>query len=296
MDGEMTPVANSVANTILASIGAVLLIGCVLSVIFGFSRLRAYWPAFKQYRHLLLTMVTRDITVKYRRSVLGIVWSILQPLFFMIIITLVFSNIFKFDIREYPVFYLTGYVVFNFVSEATMLSMGSVLGSAQLIKKVYIPKYIFPLQKCLFAFVNMLFSLVAVALVFAALQTQLHVTILLFTVPILYAGIFSFGLGLILSAAAVFFRDVVHLYGIWVTAWMYLTPILYPMDVLPEWVQQILNFNPLVHYVEYARDVMINGVVPDLQANLICIGFALSTLLVGIVFFKKTQDKFILHM
>jgi ABC-2 type transport system permease protein len=292
MGGEMEPVA----NTILAGIGVALLIGCVLGVLFGFSRLKAYWPAFKQYRHLLFTMVTRDITVKYRRSVLGIVWSILQPLFFMIIITLVFSNVFKADIHEYPVFYLTGFVIFNFMSEATLFSMGSVLGNAQLIKKVYIPKYIFPLQKCLFAFVNMLFSLVAVALVFIALQTELHATIFLFVVPVFYTGIFSLGLGLILSAAVVFFRDVVHLYGIWVTAWMYLTPILYPLDMLPEWVQQLLNFNPLVHYVGYARDVMLYGIIPDLQTNLICIGFALSTLLVGILFFKKTQDKFILHM
>jgi len=281
---------------ILAAISVVIIAATIILVVVNIPRLKALWPGFKKYRHLLATLVSRDIKVKYRRSVLGLLWSVLQPLFFMLIITLVFANVFKLGIRDYPVFYITGFVVFSFVSESTTLSLNSILGNASLIKKVYIPKYIFPLQKCLFALVNMVFSLIAVAIVYIILQVQVYPTVFLLVVVMAYAAVFSFGLSLILSAAVMFLRDVAHLYGIWVTAWMYLTPILYPLSILPEPVQNIVKLNPLVYYVEYARSVMIDGVIPDLNTNLICIGFALLTLIIGLVFFKRTQDRFILHM
>ena len=286
----------STIENILAIISAIVIVATIVIALVNIPRIKALWPGFKKYRHLLAMLVSRDIKVKYRRSVLGLLWSVLQPLFFMLIITLVFANVFKLGIRDYPVFYITGFVVFSFVSEATTLSLNSILGNASLIKKVYIPKYIFPLQKCLFALVNMAFSLIAVAIVYIILQVPVYPTAFLLVVVMAYAAVFSFGLSLILSAAVMFFRDVAHLYGIWITAWMYLTPILYPLSILPEPVQNILKFNPLVYYVEYARSVMIDGVIPTLNTNLICIGFALLTLIIGLVFFKRTQDRFILHM
>jgi len=286
----------AIIGIILAIIGAILAVGTVLGVVIGFPKLKKFWPAFKKYRPLLFSLVSRDLKVKYRRSFLGVLWSVLQPLFIMLILTAVFSNVFRVQVENYPVYYITGSFVFSFVLEATTASLTSVIGAAPLIKKVYIPKYIFPLQKCLFAVVNMLFSLIAVAIVYLILQTELHPTIALFFVPMIYAAIFSFGLSLILSALDVFFRDVAHLYAVLATGWMYLTPILYPLNILPEPLQILLQFNPLIHFVNYARDVMMYGIVPNLAQNLICFGFAFSTLLVGLLLFKKTQDRFILHI
>lgn len=260
------------------------------------SELRGYFEKFFKYRYLLQELVVKDVKVKYRRSVLGLLWSVLNPLLMMLVITAVFSTIFKFQIENFPAYYLTGSLIFNFVSEATTGAISSIVGGAGLIKKVYIPKYIFPLEKVLFAFVNALFSLIAVAIVFLILQVKPTWTMILFPIPLFYALVFSAGLGLILATLNVFFRDVGHLYSVWITAWMYLTPIVYPMDILPEFMKSLLLFNPLYHFVEYFRDVMLYGVLPSMQTNLICIGFSVVFFIIGLIVFKKNQDKFILHI
>jgi ABC-2 type transport system permease protein len=251
---------------------------------------------FKKYSYLLRNLVKKDFTTRYRRSALGILWSVLNPLLMMMVISAVFSNIFRIQIENFAVYYLTGSLVFNFMSEATSGALMSVLGSAGLIKKVYIPKYIFPLEKCFFALVNAAFSLVAVLILMPILGVPLRPTALLFWVPLLYTLVFSMGLGMILAAANVFFRDVGHLYSVWVMAWMYLTPILYPVDILPAAVRSFMGLNPMYYYVGYFRQVMMYETVPDLQTNLICASFSLVFLFLGLFVFKKTQDKFILFL
>ena len=249
--------------------------------------------SLKNYRYLLLNLVSRDIKTKYRRSVLGILWSVLNPLLMMLVLTAVFSNIFRFEIQDFPVYYLTGFVLFNFVSESTSMSMSSVINSAGLIKKVYIPKIIFPLEKCLFSLVNLLFSLIAAVIVFLIVGVQPSWTMLLFFVPIVFLFVFAFGFSLILATMNTFFRDVGYLYSVLLTVWMYLTPIIYPMSILPGWMQSIVRVNPLYHYVEYFRAVTIYGTLPSLSTNLICIAYSLIFLLIGIVIFQKKQNKFV---
>ncbi|WKY47959.1 ABC transporter permease [Eubacteriaceae bacterium ES3] len=260
------------------------------------NEIKGYFQKFFKYRHLLRELVSRDIKVKYRRSVLGILWSVLNPLLMMLVITAVFSSIFRFDIENFPAYYLTGSLIFGFVSESTMGSCGAIIEGASLIKKVYIPKYVFPLEKILFAFVNALFSLIAVAIVLLILRVPVSWTIILFPIPLIYALVFCVGLGLVLSTLNVFFRDVGHLWGVWITAWMYLTPIIYPIDILPDFMKKIISFNPLTHFVSYFREVILYGTVPGVRENLICCAFSLSFLLLGTIFFKRNQDKFILHI
>jgi ABC-2 type transport system permease protein len=282
--------------TFLKITSVFICIAAIITLLVISNHLKSYLVGLEKYKYLLIDLVVRDVKVKYRRSVLGFFWSILNPLLMMLVITAVFSNIFKFDIKNFPVYYMTGILIFNFVAEATSLSLTSIIGAAGLIKKVYIPKYIFPLQKCVFAFVNMIFSLVAVIIIYVILQVPLHLTLLLFWVPMLYATVFSFGLGLILASANVFFRDVGHLYSVWITAWMYLTPIIYPESILPRMVKNILIFNPMYHYVTYIRNIMIYGVLPSFSDNFICIGLAVLFFGIGIALFKKTQDRFILYI
>ncbi len=255
-----------------------------------------YLVNFYHYTHLLQNLIVRDLKVKYRRSVLGFLWSILNPLLMMLVITAVFQNIFRVNIENFPIYYLTGSLIFNFMSEATSLAMVSVLSSAPLIKKVYIPKYIFPLEKCLFAFVNMLFSSVAVIIMFFVLHFKLTWTALLFFVPMIFTLIFSIGLGLILSAADVFFRDIGHLYSVWITAWMYLTPVIYPMETVTDGMKDVMKFNPMYYFVDYFRQVVMYNNIPGFDFNLICIGFSFGFLLLGLLIFKLKQDKFILYI
>ncbi len=264
--------------------------------IFNRDKIKVYFAGIKKYRFLLWDLVTRDIKTKYRRSVLGILWSVLNPLLMMLVLTAVFANVFRFDIKDFPVYYLTGSVIFNFVSEATTGSMTSILGASGLIKKVYVPKYIFPMEKCAFAFVNLMFSMIAVIIVFIILGITPHWTMILFFVPIIYALIFSFGLSLVLATFEVFFRDTAHLYGVFVTAWMYVTPIIYPINILPDWMLNIVKLNPLYYYVEYFRNIMIYGHLPGIQENLVCVTFSGIMLLIGLALFKSKQDKFILYI
>lgn len=261
--------------------------------------MKGYIITFKKYRYLLENLISRDLKVKYRRSALGLLWSILNPLLMMLVITTVFQYVMKFDtsqISDFTIFYLTGSLIFNFVSESTSTALTSIVSASSLIKKVYIPKYIFPLEKTLFSFVNLLFSLIALVIMLIVRQTPITWTIILFPIPLIYTLLFCIGFGLILSALNVFFRDIAHLYSVWITAWMYLTPVIYSVSMLPEWMQPIMKINPLYHYITYFRNVVMDGVVPDLKANLICICTALFALLLGALIFKKKQDRFILFI
>ncbi len=251
---------------------------------------------FLRYRYLLYNLITRDIKVKYRRSVLGIVWSILNPLLMMLVMTAVFSKVFKFNVPNFPVYYLLGSTIWNFFSEATNSAIMSILGASSLIKKVYIPKYIFPIQKVLFAFVNMLFSLIAVVFIFLVTKTPITGTALLLPIPLLYVLFFAMGISMLLSALTVYFRDVLHLYAVILTAWMYFTPIFYPVNALPQMMQNILKINPLYHYVSYVRDILMYNTVPSFSANFICFIWAAVSMVIGFFVFKKLQGKFILYI
>lgn len=258
--------------------------------------MKPHFEVFLRYRYLLQDLIVKDIKVKYRRSILGLVWSVLNPLMMMIVITTVFSKIFKITVENFPIYYLTGSTIFNLFSEGSQLAMSSVLGASSLIKKVYIPKYIFPLEKVMFAFVNFLFSLIAVIIMFIILRFPVQWTVILFIVPAIYVLIFSIGIGLILSTMSVFFRDIVHLYSVLVVAWQYLTPIMYPYAGLSEGMKTFMQFNPMYYYVVYFRNVTMYGTVPGLNFNLICMAFSLGALAIGLVVFKKKQDRFILFI
>ena len=251
---------------------------------------------FIKYYDLIIELVLRDIKIKYKRSILGFAWSILNPLLMMIVMSIVFSTIFKTDIKNFPMYLITGQVIFTFFSEATNMAMLSIIGNGGLIKKVYIPKYIFPLSKVMFSFTNMLFSLVAVVIVAIATKLPITPAILLFPLPLIYVFIFSLGVGLLLASYAVFFRDLLHLYGILLLIWTYLTPIFYPITILPENVKKVIMFNPMFVYIDNFREIILYGKVPSLSSNLLCICYSLIALLIGTLAFRKAKDKFIFYI
>lgn len=258
--------------------------------------MKAYLLRFIKYRGLLQQLVSRDLKTKYRRSILGYLWSVLNPLLMMIILTIVFSTIFKNDIPNFPVYFLSGQLIFNAFSEATNTAMVAVINNSALIKKVSMPKYILPMAKSLSAFVNFLLSLIAMAVVLCVTNTQLTKAVFWLPFPLLYLLLTSIGVGMFLSATAIRFRDIVHLYGVVMTALMYLTPVFYPIAILPDVARRMISFNPLFHILEMFRCTVLYGTVPTLKAHLICIGFSVITLVVGMTAFKKMQDQFILYV
>ncbi len=272
-----------------------------------------FWYNFKKYLPLLSNLAGKDFKIKYRRSVLGVIWSILNPLLTMLVLTAVFGFMFGMrggaDIGDFAVYYIVGAAIWNFFSEATSLSLTSVVFAAPLIRKVYVPKYIFPLEKCLFALINFAFSLIAVALVmairFGHISSTFGATVLLFPIPVLYCLLFVIGISLILSAISVYFQDVIHLYSVVLTLWMYLTPLIYPLSMvenagkgtlLGAVALPIIKYNPMSQYIQYFRDVVIYGRLPSLEQNLICFAYGIVALFIGILVFNKLQKKFILHI
>lgn len=249
-----------------------------------------------RYRWLLQELIVRDLKIKYRRSFLGYLWSLLNPLLLMIVLTIVFSHMFRFDIPNYPVYLLAGQLIFGFYSEATNMAMHSILGSAALIKKIYLPKYIFPVSRVLSSFTTMTFSLAALFIVMVATKASFHITIIMLPVVLIYVLIFTTGIGLILSVLVVYFRDIRYLYSVFLTALNYLTPIFYPVSILPDWLREALVFNPLYNYVAMFRKVILYGVWPGAYDHMICFGIAVITLVLGLLIFKRYQRDFILFI
>lgn len=258
--------------------------------------LSAYIQNFLRFRPLLEELVARDVKIKYRRSVLGVLWTLLNPLCMMVILTIVFSNLFKFDIENFPLYILSGQVVFNFFSGATTEAMSSIIGSAALIKKVYVPKYLFVVSRVFSSFINLMASFTALLLVMVVTRAELHWTVLLVPVPLFLLVFFSLGIGLILAAVTVKFRDVMHLYTVFTTGLLYLTPVIYPMAILPDWLYKVVMLNPLTNMLIMLRDVMINNMVFSWQSVVIASVETLISLILGLYIFYKNQDFFILNI
>ena len=214
----------------------------------------------------------------------------------MIVLSIVFSNLFKFDIEHFPLYLLSGQVVFNFFSNATTSSMGAITDNASLIKKIYIPKYLFVLARTVSSIINLLASFVAFLLVMLAMRVEMNYTVFLVIIPLALLVVFSLGIGLVLAAVVVRFRDIMHLYSVFVTALMYLTPVIYPLNVLPEWVRKIVLINPITNYLIMFRDVMLNNSLPDFGYLIFGVVEAIIALVWGLYVFYKNQDEFILNI
>lgn len=255
-----------------------------------------YIQNFKKFRPLLGELIARDIKTKYRKSVLGVLWTLLNPLFMMIILSVVFSNLFKFDVEYFPVYLLSGQLIFNFYSEATTASMSAIMDNGSLLKKIYVPKYLFVLSRVFSSTINLLASFTALILVMLAMRVELHYTVLLVSIPLIFIVLFSLGVGLILSAITVKFRDIMHLYSVFVTALMYLTPVIYPMSILPAWLKPIVNLNPITNILLMFRDVMLDYTIFDAKSIIIAVIEAGLALVIGLRVFYKAQDEFILNI
>lgn len=252
---------------------------------------------FFKYKDLIKQLVLRDLKLKYRRSFLGYAWSVLNPLFTMIVMAIVFSHMFQRNIENYPVYLFTGQVLFNYMNISTNQALHSIEGSADLLKKTYIPKYIFPFSRITSGLVDMIFSLAALILVMIATGQRFSVYNLLFPFVLLQLYIFCLGLGLFLAQANVFFRDVQYIYHTVITAWLYLTPLFYPIDALPSQVQWIVkHLNPMYFYIGQFRDLVYSNRMPGPIIMIAGCAAAVIMLTIGIVSFIKNQDKFILYI
>ena len=258
--------------------------------------MKAFIEELYKYKYLIQELVVRDIKKKYRRSVLGVVWSILNPLLMMAVTSMVFSTLFRFDIKNYPLYLLTGQILFTFYAESTNFAMSSIIENGGLIRKIYIPKYLFPLSRVISSCVNLFFTIPALILIILVTGQPLTFAMLSFIVPLLLFFIFCLGVGLILATMAVYFRDMFHLYGVLLNLLNYATPIFYPEKIVPAQFALLLKLNPLYYFFKAFRMSVYDGVLPTAPLLFHCTMIAAVVFIIGCYVFKKYQNHFILYI
>lgn len=250
---------------------------------------------FNKYQYLLFELVKKEIKLKYRRSYLGIFWTLLEPVLTTVVLTLVFSEFRGNKDPLFPVYILTGRLLYSFFSNATKAAMKAIRGNSGMIKKVYVPKYIYPLSSVLANYVTFLISMIVLlgALVIFKVKPTMYMVNAI--IPLILILILSLGIGLILATLAVFFRDLEYLWGVLLMLLMYTSAIFYKSSSVAVDRQWIFYFNPLYYIIENFRNA-IYGSPMDMKALAIASAYSFSSLLIGIVLFYKQQDKFILNI
>ncbi|HUJ14819.1 MAG TPA: ABC transporter permease [Thermoanaerobaculia bacterium] len=245
---------------------------------------------------LLYELVHRDLTVRYKRSVLGFVWTMLHPLLLMMIFVLVFSTIFRVGTPHYETYFLSAYVAWNFFAQTTVNAMASVAWNGPLMKRVRVPQSIFTLAIVVAGLVNLGLSLVVLFSIMLAVGAPLHASLSFLPVSLLLLGIFTFGVSLALTAVSVLFGDVREMVQAGMPALMYLTPIIYPISIVPERLRWPIKLNPLVYIVEIVRDPIYYGIAPAPQTLVIAAVLAFGSLAVGWMIFRHLAPRFHAHL
>jgi ABC-2 type transport system permease protein len=249
-----------------------------------------------RYRELLRNLIMRDIKVRYKRSVLGFIWVMLNPLLMMVILNVVFSGLFKVSTPNYTAYLISGIILWGFFSQSTSTSITSFIGNSNLIKKIYLPKAIFPLSIILSATVHFIFSLVPLLAIFIFTGTRISPNIYLLPVLLLLMISFSYGITLILSTLTVFFHDTKYIYEVLLMALMYMTPIFYPESIIPERFSFIIRINPMYYFISIFRTALYMDITALHEKLFYCLLFAVVSFLIGWVFYNYNKDRVVYYL
>jgi ABC-2 type transport system permease protein len=245
------------------------------------------------YRNLILQLVRRDVLTRYKRSVLGIAWTLLNPLGMMLVLTLAFSQIFRFNtIYGYAAYVLSGLLAWNFFAQTTTASMVNLVWGGGLLNRIYIPRASFALAAIGTGLVNIVLSLIPLIAVNLITHVPFTIAFFFIPVPLLILACFSLGLGLLISTIAVYFPDVAEMYQIILSAWFYLTPIIYPLDALPEALRFWMKLNPMYYLVNLFRLPVYYGRLPTWDELIPALLVSIVTLFLGWIIFSTKSDEF----
>ncbi len=245
----------------------------------------------KQYAFVIKELTAREIKRKYARSSLGIIWSVLNPLLMMIVMSLLFSTMFRRSIENFPIYYLTGTIFWGLFSGATNSAMSALVDNKSLLIKAKLPKHTFILSKIYTALVNFGYTCIAYVLMLVVFKVKPSWSMLLLPVDVLLSLIFSMGIGYMLSVLYVFFADIKYLYSIFITVLMYMSAIFYPVERLPEAMQTFISFNPVYVTIYFARTCVMEGRVPEAGVWIRLICWSLISFVVGMTVFKTKENR-----
>lgn len=243
------------------------------------------------YRFLLATLVGRDLKVRYKRSVLGVLWTMVNPLLMMIVLTIVFSSIFRFSAEHFTIYFLSAFILWTFFAQTTTWATACLLGYAPLIRKIYVPKEVFILATVLSGLVNLLISLLPLAAIMLVVRHPFSASLAFLPVSIVLALCFALGVSMLLAGICIEFNDVVQIYQAALLAWMYMTPVVYPLEAVPEKYRWIMFANPMTYLVEVFRAPIYYGVLPGTRSLVYSALWAVGALVVGWTVFRQRSDR-----
>lgn len=245
---------------------------------------------------LLKQLVRKNFTSKYKDSILGILWSFINPLLTMLLLTAIFSTIFAGNIANYPVYFLAGRCMYDFFSSGTKIAMNSIKGNSGILTRIYVPRHIFAVGGVCSEFINFLISLIILVAVMYLTGLALNPIDILIIIPIVILFVMIMGVGLILSIVCTYFRDIEYLYNIFTMLLMYACAIFYPMEIIPEPLRSYAELNPLYMVIDQFRDIVMYNVVPNIMSIINSALFAAIVFVLGIIIFKKYQKRITLEL
>jgi ABC-type polysaccharide/polyol phosphate export permease len=257
---------------------------------------RGEFRSLVEYSHLVSSLVYRDLTVRYKRSVLGFLWTMLNPLLLMVIFVVVFSSLFRFALPHYETYFLSAFLPWTFFAQTTTSAMASLSWNGALMKRVRVPKTIFAVTSTMSGLINLGLSIVPLLLIMLFSRAPITAAMLFLPVSFLILGVMTLGVALGLSALSVFFTDVREMYGVAIQALMYLTPIMYPISIVPLKYRGLVMANPMMYMMELFRSPIYYGELPSLEALVITSLVALLALLVGWRIFRRFANDFYAHL
>lgn len=254
-----------------------------------FKMFKIFFTQTYSYKLVLYQLTWQQLTVRYRKTALGFLWTLLNPLINMTVIAVVFSMVMRLPLKEFIVFYFSGAIAYNLFSNTISSGANTLISSEALLKKIYVPKQIFVLSNSLSLLIDGLISACSLLLILYFLGVNFGPTLILMPVAFFLLFLFCFGLSLMLSVLSVYFRDIPNILTHLLAIGFYLTPILYPLEKMPSNFQAIMRFNPLYYFVKLFRSIVYEQAIPSVQLILLVISMSVITFLVGLVFFQKTQ-------
>lgn len=255
-----------------------------------------YFKTFNNFYYLLSLLVKRDIKKKYKGSFLGILWSLLNPLLQVVLLTLIFSSLFNTTVNNFALYAITGKLVFDYFSSASSISMYSIIESADLLKKIYLPKYIMVISKVLSNYVIFLISLADLILVMIITNAKFTIHLIYVPIYLVLLLVFTCGVSLILATVATFFRDIIHLYSVFIMMLMFASAIFYPSEIIPDKYQFVLQLNPIYYFIDGFRRIICMGISPSINSLITCLIISSASFFIGVIIFEKNQNKFMSYI
>jgi ABC-2 type transport system permease protein len=249
-----------------------------------------------RYRELIWALALKELKLRYKRSVLGFLWALLNPALMMAVLTLVFSTILRFGIPHYAIFLLSVLLPWTFFSQSLSYAVESIVGNGELIKKVSVPKLVFPVAAVVSNIVNLLLSLIPMALLVLAMGHPFYATWLYLPVPMVALIVFTLGMTFFFAAANVFYRDVAHILQVVLSAWFYFTPIIYALDFVPATSRWLFKLNPIIYVINGFRLAIYYGMLPKWPSIAASFASAFLALVMGFAVFRKYQDEFVFYV